>query len=191
MMGWECASPVPLSTLVDYFAADLSVPEEQEVEEHLFSCEDCSRRLQNIAALSDAICAVAWKGPLFALVTDSIVERLTRDGFRMRVYQATAGDRVPCTIEPQDDLVLTRLLADFSGAQRVDLVVCDAGGREQRRIEDIAVNRDRGEVSFSVRADLAREMPPTAFRFRLISVEKGGERSLGEYTFLHTPFSPL
>ena len=45
-----CPAPVSCANLVDYWLGDITGVEEEQLEEHLLGCEDCSHRLQGIAA---------------------------------------------------------------------------------------------------------------------------------------------
>jgi hypothetical protein len=80
-----------------------------------------------------------------------------------------------------------RLTADLRGARRVDLVECDADGREEGRLEDISISASAQEVILLERIDVVRALPACVLRLRLVAPEADGERLLGEYTFVHTP----
>jgi hypothetical protein len=123
------------------------------------------------------------------VVTAALVDRLAREGLRVREYRVAPGGRVACTVTPEDDLVVGRLAAPFPGVGRLDLALCDAEGREQQRWPDIPVSPEGREVVFTAPVDALRALPASVRRYRLIAVESDGERLLGEYTFEHTPSS--
>lgn len=92
-----------------------------------------------------------------------------------------------CTITAQDDLVISRLAADLTGAKRVDIAQCDAEGNEQGRVRDVPLTGARGEVVFSQSTTALRALGKQRLRLKLIAVDDSEERVLGEYTFDHTP----
>ena len=53
-----------------------------------------------------------------------------------------------CTVSAKDDILVGRLVADLSGAQRVDLCLGDEHGGELARLTDIPVRPGAGSVVF-------------------------------------------
>ena len=191
MSALQCRTPLALSVLADYWLADLSATEEDAVEQHLLSCDNCSQLLAEVIDLAGGIRAVARRGTLRIVVTSAFLDRLAREGLRVREYRVDAGGRVACTVTADDDLVIGRLVAPLGGVGRVDLALCDAEGREQERLHDIPVNAPANEVVVTAPIDVLRALPASVRRYRLIAVEAGGERLLGEYTFEHAPSVPI
>jgi len=182
-----CRAPVDLQVLLDYWLADLPPGDEERVEEHLLGCPACSGRMADLAALAAGIRRLGSQGLVRAVVTADFLRRLVDEGARVREYRLAPGGSVQCTVEPQDDLVVTRLAADLAGIGRLDLVSCDAEGREQGRLEDIPVAAAAREVVLVERIDRIRALPESVQRVRLVAREAEGDRLLGEYTFHHTP----
>jgi hypothetical protein len=110
----------------------------------------------------------------------------TRGGGRERL---APGGSVECTVLPGDDLVAARLTADLRNVRHIDLVQCDAEGREHNRLKDIPVSASAQEVVLLERIDRMRALPACVQRLRLVTPGADGERLLGEYTFVHTPSS--
>lgn len=183
----RCRTPLALSVLADYWLADLPSTDEDAVEQHLLACDECSRRLRGAVDLASGVGAVVRRGTLRVVVTDAFLDRLVRDGLRVREYRVAPGGRVACTVTADDDLVVGRLAAPLPSVGRVDLALCDAEGREQQRWQDIPVNSAGREVVFTAPIDVLRALPASVRRYRLIAVEAGGDRLLGEYTFEHSP----
>jgi anti-sigma factor RsiW len=183
----SCASPIEPALLADYWLAELPPGEESAVEEHLFACEDCSRSLQSIMALIEAIRALARQGNLGMIVTREFLDRLAREGLRTREYRAHPGGTVHCTVTPHDDLLIGRLAADLSGIGRVDLALCDPSGAERQRLRDIPFRAGPGEVMLNYPIGLARQLGPDVLVMKLVAVTPQGDRVLAEYTFNHTP----
>ncbi len=189
MSAPTCAAPLDLSVLSDYWLGDLLPDEEGRAEEHLLGCAACSARLGDLVALTGGVRRLADLGVVRAVVTSAFVERLIGEGFRVREYRLTPGGSVQCTVTANDDLVAARLAADLRGAARVDLVTCDAAGREETRLTDIPLNPSAQEVVLIERIDRLRALPACVQRLKLVAPDAGGERLLAEYTFVHTPAS--
>lgn len=189
MSAPRCTAPRALGVLSDYWLGELAADAEAPLEEHLFGCDACSRRLAWVADLAAATRALARRGLLRVVVSDEHVARLAREGLHLREYRVAEGGSVACTIAPEDDLVVARLAAPFASRERLDLVFCDATGHEQVRLPDVAVDSARREVVFTEPVDTLRTLGVATLRVRLVSVEERGEQVLGEYTFNHSPYA--
>lgn len=182
-----CAAPLSLGLLSDYWLGEVPPREEAPIEEHLLGCEGCGRRLQWVIELAVATRGLSRQGLLRVVVNDAFLDRLAGEGLRLRQYRVRPGGSVACTVTPEDDVMVARLVAPFEPPARTDLVVCDAGGQEAFRLLDIVMDAARGEVVFLEPIDALRRLGVSTMRVRLVAVEAGGERVLGEYTFNHTP----
>jgi hypothetical protein len=183
----SCANPLDPSLLMDYWLGELPGSQEEPVEVHLLGCEVCSERLQEMAALAGGIRECARGGNIRVVLSGAFLERLARDGFRIRQYAPPAGGKVACTVTAQDDLLIGRLTADLSRASRLDLVLCDASGREMERIEDLPFHPAGRDVILNYPIGVARSLPANVLRMKLLDVTASGEHLIGEYTFDHTP----
>jgi hypothetical protein len=137
--------------------------------------------------LAEGVRQLVREGGLAIAVLPAIVERLHRDGRRIREYRVAPGGAVQCTVGPEDDVVLARLVADLHDVYRLDLVFRVDDGPEQR-LPDLPFDPAAGEVMFAPSADVLRAQPAHVERFRLLAVGPKGERLLGEYTFDHRPW---
>ena len=182
MSGTHCGSPLSLGLLSDYWLGELEVD-----EEHLLTCDECSRRLAWVVDLAGATRALARRGLLRVVVGDEHLRRLASEGLHLREYKVAAGGSVACTIAPEDDLVVARLAAPFRAREQVDLVFCDETGNEQGRLPDVALDPTRGEVIFTEPVDGLRRRGKSTVRVKLVAVEAHVDDVLGEYTFNHTP----
>ena len=183
----SCATPIDPAMLADYWLAELDPARESTVEEHLFACGDCSRSLQSLVGLAESIRTLARQGKLEMIVTPEFVDRLGREGLRIRQYSPQAGGSVECTVTPQDDLLVSRLAADLSGLEKVDLAICDPSGSERGRLRDIPFRAGLSEVILNYPIGLARQSGPDVLVMKLLAVTRENERVLAEYTFNHTP----
>ena len=183
----SCSNPIDPAVLADYWLAELDPADESTLEEHLFACEDCSRSLQSVIDLAERIRTLARQGNLGMIVTREFLDRLAREGLRVREYAPRAGEAVECTVTAQDDFLIGRLAADLTGIEKVDLALCDPSGAERLRMRDIPFRAGPSEVMLNYPIGLARQSGPDVHIMKLLAVTKEGERVLGEYTFNHTP----
>lgn len=181
-----CAPPLPLATLVDYWAGELAADEAGQAEEHLFACAGCSGALAWVAALAGAVGPLVRRGRVPLLLTPALFERLERDGVRLRHHAVHPGGRTPCTVGPDDDLLVTWLRGDFRAGERVDLEFLDPGGSFAQRVEDVPVYHERGSIALAERADVIRAASIPVYVMRLHGVSLAGQRTIGEYTLVHT-----
>jgi hypothetical protein len=189
--GRECANPIDAAVLMDYWLAALSQQEEDVVEQHLMTCDQCGDRLREIIALAEGLRVLARSGSLNVIVSDRFVRHAAETGLRIREYAPERGESIQCTVAVDDDLLLARLSADLTGASRVDLSWRDPRGIERQRMEDIPIGSDAGTVILQQSITWAKASPTSSMTARLLAVNPhGGERVLGEYTFNHTRTIP-
>lgn len=186
-----CANPLDAAVLADYWRALLDIPTEEAVEQHLLGCDLCGDRLRDVMALVEGIRDLARTGSLRMVVSDVFLERAAQGGLQVREYAPPAGGSVQCTVSAKDDILVGRLVADLSGAQRVDLCLGDEHGGELARLTDIPVRPGAGSVVFQESVAFMKAAPSLILVARLVAIDDaGGERVLGEYTFNHTRTLP-
>ena len=181
----RCATPVEFGDIVDYWAGDLSAADVDRIEEHVFACTVCARQLAEGEALARGIAALVREGRFHSLVTDALLNRLAMDGVRMRTYVLEAGDVVPCSVWADDDLVVTRIRADFSGVESVTVVTRLGSGEEISRLSNVAVRPGQGEIIDAISAALLRRLPSTLVRMTVTARAARGEWTLGDYVLEH------
>ena len=187
----SCVKPLDAAILADYWLALLPKSEEETVEEHLFACDECGTRLEEMIALGDAIRDLARQGSLLMIVSDTFLGRIAKEDLHVREYAPTVGGSIACTVTSEDDFLIGRLTADLSGAKRVDLSLCDERGIERLRLADIPFNSEAGSVAFQQSITYARAAPSETMIARLVTLdEAGSEHLLGEYTFRHSRTLP-
>jgi hypothetical protein len=175
---------------MDYWLALLRSADDEAIEEHLLICDDCGDRLREAIALADGLKQLARSGALQVVVSGEYTKHASESGRRVREYAASPGESVQCTVTLDDDLLVARLAADLSAAARVDLSWCDPQGVEVMRMADIPVRRDAGTVICQQSITMAKASPSNTLIARLVAVDPGGERLLGEYAFHHTRTIP-
>jgi putative zinc finger protein len=183
----SCSSPLAEDLVLDWWTGELAAAEARRVERHLLSCGSCAARAELLPAVAGGIQALVASGRLPGVLAPLVLERLRRDGRRIREYRVPAGGGVRCTVGPDDDVLIARLGVDLAGVTRVDLVTRVDDGPEQR-YADLPFEPAARELIVAPPTDGVRARPAHVERMRLIAVEPEGERLLGEYTFDHTPW---
>jgi anti-sigma factor RsiW len=110
-----CPNPLGWATLVDYWAGDLAAAETGALDEHLFSCTECTAASARVAAVTEAV-----RGVLPPVVSRLQIERLRDRGARVHENAFLPGDRREVVFRSDVDLLIHRLGGlDLSGADRV------------------------------------------------------------------------
>jgi hypothetical protein len=187
----NCAEPIDAAVLADYWLGALGGQEEEAVELHLLECDACGERLREGIALADGIRKVAREGSLVMVVSDAFLKHATEQGMKVREYAPPRGGSIDCTVALDDDLLIGALTTDLSGAKRVDLAFCDAGGVEHHRLADIPFRPEAETVRFQQSITYAKAAPSETMMARVIGFnEAGAEQVLGEFTFNHARTIP-
>jgi len=184
-----CKTPLTDAQLLEYWLDGVAADAEDVLEEHVFACDRCARRLEEIVGLADAVRQIVRSGGTVAVLTRAFVERLRQDGVRVREYRVEPGEGVNCTITPEDDLVVSRLRAPLEGVARLDVVVHDPGERGPVRLQDVPFDPGAAEIFVAPLAASLRRLGTVVQRMELIAVDDSRERQLGVYTFNHTPYA--
>ena len=185
MTDTRCPAPIGFADLVDYWAGDLTRAEEDRIEEHVFTCADCARELAAAEGLARGIAAVVREGRLHSVITDAILNRLAAEGVRIRMFTLDGGGIVPCAVWADDDLVVTRIRADFADVEEVTIVARQASGDEISRVSGIAMRPGQREILNAFSAERLRKLPATRVQVSVTAQTESGERTLAEYTLEH------
>jgi anti-sigma factor RsiW len=184
MIG-DCDAPVRDEALVEYWCGEMPADTSERIEEHLFACAECARRLQRLLSIAGGIAALVHSGRLTGVISRALLKRLQRDGLNVRVYSLAPGETVPCAAFPSDDLLVVALRADLSGVSTVRLSVSQAEQGPVAEITDIPVPLEDHEVLWATPGARVRAMPSTRLHLTL-SVAGGDGRVLGEYRLDHS-----
>lgn len=190
MTGAPCPSPLEWHALLAYWLGELGPDDEARIEQHYLGCAGCSQRLQQLIVLAREVRTLTRSSGVSAVINHHFVRRLSERGLRVREYRVSRNGSVNCSVAPDDDFVVARLEAPLGGVSRLDLIDVDHDGRTAMRHEDIPFVAEDGGVVISTCIDALRSLPATTLRMRLLAVDAAGERTLGEYTFNHTPHPP-
>lgn len=173
------------SDVSDYWTPDVTVDTVDRIETHVFTCAECARRLEATRALIDALRDVVRRGRFQAIVTDAVLNQLARDGTRMRTFTVDPGAVVPCAVWADDEVIVTRMRADFTGLEHVSIVM-QVGGEEVDRVTDVPVAPGTRELIEAFSADQLRHLPQIEVRLRVFgSRGTAGDELVAEYILEH------
>jgi anti-sigma factor RsiW len=175
---------ISLADLIDYAAGELPESEAAAIEEHLFSCADCALRAAELDSLVRALRPALRSAEVGGFVTDAVLNRLSRDGVRVRSYALSPGAIVPCAVWDDDELMALRLRADFGGASEFTLSLRVAGTQVVRVTGQVAAS-SQDELIFAQPAAWVRELPTVEVELLLTAHEGDEERTVGSYTLVH------
>ena len=181
----DCTNSISSADIFEYWAGELDPPDEERIESHIFGCAGCAAALAEGEALASGLRSLVRSGTFHSLVSESVLNRLARDGARIRTFSVRPGDVVPCAVWDDDDVIVTRLRGDFSGVDNVSVVATLGSGQELSRSDGIAVRPGQEELIEATSAEWIRQLPATTVRFRVTTTREGEERVLGEYTLTH------
>ena len=180
-----CATPIADETMADYWAGGLAVQQADAIEEHIFSCAACATRLEAVAAMAGSIASLARQGRISGIISRGTLNRLQRDGVRVRVYSLSPGDVVPCAVFADDDLVVTSLRGNFTGVDAVTLSVTGSAPLSGVVLEDVPVTAAEGEILWAAPGSLIRQMPTSRVTLTLTAGRANGPK-ISEYVLDHT-----
>jgi len=181
----DCRSPLAFADAVDYWTGDLTRAEEDRIEEHAFGCDACARELAAAEALGHGVADLVRAGRLHSVITEGILNRLSADGVRIRTFTLEGSGTVPCSVWADDDLVVARIRADFSGVTSVNIVSRKETGEEINRILDVAVRPGQREILNALSAARLRNLGQTLVHVTVTASAETGERPIAEYTLEH------
>ena len=175
---------ISFADLTDFAAGDLPEADAAALEEHLFSCVECSARAAQFEALARAIRPAVQSAAIGGFITDAVLNRLAREGVRVRQYALSPQAVVPCAVWDDDQLMALRLRADFSGTTEVTLSQ-RVGGMEVSRATGEVAPSPHGEIIFAIPAAEVRQLPIVEIDVLLSARDGDEERAIGRYTLVH------
>jgi anti-sigma factor RsiW len=183
-MTTRACEKIALADLTDYAAGELPDADAATLEAHLFSCTECGARAAEFDLLVCAIPKAIQSAEVGGFVTDAVLNRLAREGLRVRSYVLSPGAIVPCAVWDGDELMALRLRGDFRDARDVTLSQRIAG-TEVSRVSGEVVASPSGEIIFAIPAALVRQLPVVEIEVLLTAREGGEDRAIGSYTLVH------
>jgi hypothetical protein len=184
-MNGPCVAPIEDETMVQYWSGGLPDPQSDAVEEHVFSCARCAARLETVASLAAGVASLARQGRISGIISRHLLNQLQHDGVRVRIYSLVPGDVVPCAVFPDDDLVVTRLRADFTGVDAVTVTITGTTPLSRVVLDDVPVSANEGELLWATPGWLVRQLPTSRVTLTMTAGTSNG-RQMAEYMLDHT-----
>jgi len=185
-MTTRSSACLSIGELSDYWTADATPDQVERIEAHVFACTACTELLAEANELRRSIGDLARYGGFQAFVTDGLLNQLASDGVRVRSFAMDPGGSVQCAVWDDDDVLVTRLRADFRGVTAVDAVLRLDTGEEWGRTSDVPVPAGSHELIMALPAEFVRRAPEAPIRLTLrSSAALPDEAPLAEYTFDH------
>ena len=175
---------ITFADLTDYAAGELSAVDATTLEEHLFACADCGERAAELDAVARAIRPAVRSAQVGGFITDAVLNRLARDGVRVRSFALSPGAIVPCAVWEGDELMALRLRGDFGGATEFTMSQRITGTEVIHAAGQVAASV-HGEIIFAIPAAWVRELPVVDVEVHLTAREGNEERAVGSYTLVH------
>jgi hypothetical protein len=173
--------------LADYWTSDIPEADAERIEAHVFECARCARLLAEAEQLRAGLGALALAGGFQAFVTDGLLNRLARDGVRVRAYALNPGDTIRCSAWADDEVLVARLRADFKGIPAVDAEMRLPTGEQWGRSTDVPVREGATELVLALPATRVRSAPegPMRLTLRASGSHAGDGAIVAEYIFDH------
>jgi anti-sigma factor RsiW len=185
-----CPHSIELGNLVDYLLDELEPAEAERVEDHVFECSSCAKRLESIYRIADAVADAVRHGEVGGTVNDAVVTRATEEGLTVREYRIAPGETVPCAAGPED-LVAVRLSGDFAGFGELtldtDFLDLETDQQAPTVSRPVLADRDRGEVVLLFPGSLVRTFPRSRWTLTVRGESEEGPRTVGTFVMDHTP----
>jgi len=182
-----CEARVTDETLLDYWL-ETDAAGVELLEAHLFTCASCTARLEEMQALHAGIATLGREGRVSGILSRSLLNRMQRDGVRVRLYSVSPGETVACAVFPGDDLLVAALRANFANAERVTLSMVSTHA-PLAAPEELTVSPSDTEVLWAVSAAHGRTLPSMRLQLTLTTVDADA-RVLGAYVLEHTAIEP-
>ncbi len=175
---------IALADLTDYAAGELDDVEAGALEEHLFSCADCGARAAEFDVLVRAIRRAVRSGEVGGFVTDAVLNRLAREGMRIRTFTLSPGAIVPCAVWEDDELMVLRLRGEFGDASEFT-VSQRVGGTEVSRSTGHSTAGSSGELLYATPAAMVRQLPVVQVDIHVTAHVGSEQRAVGQYALMH------
>jgi hypothetical protein len=169
--------PIPYESLVAYWSGDLVEGEGDRIEEHLMSCDACTKAAARVAAIAEAIRTVLPPVPSHATL-----ERARGRGLRVAENVIPPNVRTVAIFPKGADVLIHRLSADLGSFDRLSLEFQTPEGQTLLHFGDIPFDPKSGEVLVACHRHYQAMFPSGDVVLALRSAEG---RTVGEYLVVH------
>lgn len=172
--------------LVEYWLDEFDDARTQDIDMHLLACEACGAQLDEVVALSDGVREAFANGLVHSFLSDAFVARLVEGGMRVREYLIPPNGSVNCSVSPQDEVLVSRLVAPLEGVTRVDVGVRLSLKEGEEWAYDVPFDVTSGQVLIAPKISHVRKLPTHDVHIRLLAVDDNGSREIAHYTLHHS-----
>lgn len=172
--------PIPFETLVALWAGELAPDIAVPIEEHLFSCDECSTSSTQLGHLLSGL-----RDVIPPVISHAHKERLVAAGLRVKEL-VIASPTAEAEFGSDLDLYIFALQAPVADAERVDLELWDEKGTPQAQFLAVPFDASRGEVLVACQRHYqAFNELLGAGAFRLFAHKDGERRQVGCFSIKH------
>lgn len=176
-------SHVSAELLAAYWLGDLPEADAALLEEHLFTCTQCTAANARMAALPRALALAVPP-----VVSTAVAARVLALDPRARRVVVAAGGRALVDFSGGAETQLVALQADLQRASRVDVKLCARDGTELTEAPDVPFDPAAGTVTIACRTHYLRGGQfPLELTLRVEAICDGLRRSLGSFDIDHIP----
>jgi len=137
----SCTTPITDEQLVAYWANDLDEAAATQVEEHIFTCDECFANATRVEQVANA-----FRG-LPPVISHAELVTLRAKGLTIVDTNFSANASTTVTFERHVDLLIHHLTGlDLAAADRVEVTVRDESGNVMFEEPFAPFDRERGEV---------------------------------------------
>ena len=172
--------------LVEYWLGEIDDARTQVIDMHLLACDACGAQLDEVVALAQGVRQAFINGLVHSSISAAFIARLVESGMRVREYLVPHNGSVNCSVTPQDEVLVGRLVAPLEGVSRVDVStrLSLRGGEEW--LYDVPFDMTSGQVLIAPKISQVRKLPTHDVYIRLLAVDNNGSREIGHYTLHHS-----
>lgn len=168
-----CASPITDQALVDFWIEGLDA---ERIEEHIVTCETCTRRMQALAPVMVGAYTLRESMPLPVLTRSQLVALRGR-GVRVAERAAVPSGELAWEIDDADVFVLV-VPVDLRDVDQVDIDYCKPDGEVMTVFPDAPI--EQGDTEILIACDRHIATAHEAIRFRVRGMVAGVERVLAD-----------
>lgn len=177
-MTATCLTRLTWAQLVDYWAGDLPVEQQDTIDEHLIGCELCTAESMRVAAVTEAM-----RSMLPPIVSLELVEKLRQRGLSVLEKPIRPGERKEVLFPNAVDVLIHRLTGlPLEDAVRVDFKFSGEDGEVLIELNDVPFDRATGSVLIAC----MKHYPGPADTVAETRVrDSGGAETVQVFTILH------
>ena len=172
--------------LIEYWLDEFDDARTQDIDLHLLACEACGAQLDEVVALSQGVREAFANGLVHSFLSAAFIARLVESGMRVREYLIPQNGSVNCSVTPQDEVLVGRLVAPLEGVSRVDVAVRSSVMDGEEWAYDVPFDVTNGQVLIAPKISQVRKLPTHDVYIRLLAVDDNVSREIANYTLHHS-----